>query len=161
MLYIYIYVWKIMNWKKWKIFFLLGGSVMCLKKISRNFRLSDVKAWNFLCKIIYEISMNRFLKTFLRFLGRILFTYKLLACSIVCLYHFCLPSKREWIEMNWNRFRFSEILIHECSNECFSILNAFLFIYRNCMEPISMPFNLKIILAFSLLCEYCLIQNFE
>ena len=24
-----------------------------------------------------------------------------------------LPSKREWIEMNWNGFRFSEILIHE------------------------------------------------
>ena len=31
----------------------------------------------------------------------------------------------------------------------FSILNAFLFIYRNCMEHISMLFNLKIILAFS------------
>ena len=25
-----------------------------------------------------------------------------------------MPSKWEWIEMNWNGFRFSEILIHEC-----------------------------------------------
>ena len=25
-----------------------------------------------------------------------------------------VPSKREWIEINWNRFRFSEILIHKC-----------------------------------------------
>jgi len=25
-----------------------------------------------------------------------------------------VPSKREQIEMNWNGFRFSEILIHEC-----------------------------------------------
>ena len=36
--------------------------------------------------------------------------------------------------------------------ECFSILNAFFFIYRNCMELIygTVPFNLKIILAFSM-----------
>jgi len=39
--------------------------------------------------------------------------------------------------------------------------NAFLFMYKNCMEHIFMPFNLKIILAFSVHCEYCSIQNFE
>jgi len=33
-------------------------------------------------------------------------------------------------------------------------------IFRNCMEYISMPFNLKIILAFSVHCEYCSSQNF-
>jgi len=37
------------------------------------------------------------------------------------------------------------------------ILNAFLFIYRNCMEYIFMPFNLKIILVFSVHCE-CSVQ---
>jgi len=57
-----------------------------------------------------------------------------------------VPNKWKWIEMNWNGFL--ETLIHKCWNKCFSILNAFLFIYRNCMDHISVPFNLKIILAF-------------
>jgi len=52
-----------------------------------------------------------------------------------------LPSKREWIEMDsdFRKYWFTNVKMN------FSILNAFLFIYRNCIEYISMPFNLKII----------------
>jgi len=59
-------------------------------------------------------------------------TYIILQCLYMCVYngylfkwklkiswkitstHIQLRSKREWIEINWNGFKFSEILIHEC-----------------------------------------------
>ena len=78
---------------------------------------------------------------------------------------YILSSKRKWIEMNWNWIQiFRNIDSQMLKWIHFNPKCIFLFIYRNyggIMEHISMPFNLKIILAFSVHYEYCSIQNFE
>jgi len=69
--------------------------------------------------------------------------------------------------MDWNKLKWIQIFRNIDSRMLKWMLfnlNAFLFIYGNCMEHISMPFNLKIILAFSVHIVKTVqftVQNFE
>ena len=81
-------------------------------------------------------------------------------------HHVFRPQKREIVlraiqqtRMNWNELKWIQIFRNIDSRMLKWMLFNPEFIYRNCMEHISMPFNLKIILAFSVHCSKFWIGN--
>ena len=76
-----------------------------------------------------------------------------------------LLSKREWIEMNsdFQKYWLTNVKMNAFQSWmhfylCTEIIYRNIIIYRNCVEHIFMPFNLKIILAFSVNCELNIFQ---